>query len=96
MATTRLSQRKARRKFRLRSMTTVGPFIFGFEATQEGLQSQFWLVVQSYRRSWTVEQVKKHKSVAERDSATPTRKKKLQQNKKACDPKARRSHSAYI
>jgi hypothetical protein len=38
----------------------IGPFIFGFEAVQEGLQSQFWFSMScaSYKRSWTVERGK--------------------------------------
>jgi hypothetical protein len=67
----------------------VGPFVFGFEAVQEGLQSKFLSNASCaiYRRSWTMEQVKEHKSVTERDNATPVRKNQLQQNKKACETK---------
>jgi hypothetical protein len=34
---------------------SVGPFVFGLEAAQEGLHSQFWFNTScaSYRRSWT-------------------------------------------
>ena len=74
----------------------VGPFVFGLNIVQEGLQSQFWLNMScaSYRKSWKMEQVKKNKLVAERNNATPAREKQLQKNKKSCEPKDRRSHLA--
>jgi hypothetical protein len=41
----------------------------------------------SYRRSWTTEQGEATEISCEKDNAMPTKKKWLQQNKKACKPK---------
>jgi hypothetical protein len=66
-----------RRNLRWPDARYVGPFVFGFEDAQEGLQSQFWFNTSctSYRRRWTMEQGKVTKIGCEKDSATPTRKK---------------------
>jgi hypothetical protein len=63
----------------------VGQFIFGLEATQEGLQSQFYFIMgcARYKRSWTKEQGKVTEIDCEKDIAMSAGKKKLQENKKA-------------
>jgi hypothetical protein len=51
----------------------------------------------SYKRSWTVEQGKETKIRLRKGTTQHQRgQNQLQQNKKACEPKARRSHSTYI
>jgi hypothetical protein len=58
------------------------------EVVQGILQSQFWSNTSCKpQRSWTTEQGRKQKMVGKKDNATPTRRKKLQQNKnkKACE-----------
>jgi hypothetical protein len=50
----------------------------------------------SFRRSWTTEQEKATEISCEKDNATPTKQKRLQQNKKACKPRQKTQPSLYI
>jgi len=86
------------RYFKVIDTVYVGPFIFGLEAAQEGLQSKFCFITSCarYSRSWTIEKGKVIEIGCGKGERNANKAKEVATEQERFPSKARRPYLSYI